>query len=247
MPKLNQIIAIQSGRKSQAKEALTQAYHQLQKVDLLNGIARTYKPKDETGEPQPPESKLVQVKVGEVVQRVSRELTELFDIVATQDFANCLAKADIKVNGKTLVANVPVTLLLFLEKQLVDLHTFVEKLPVLDPGERWVFDPTQDCYASLPFQTTRTKKIPKSHIKYEATKEHPAQVEMYFEDITIGTWTTVKFSGAIPAHEKNRLLERVRILSDAVKEAREEANGVEVEKKKLGEAVLGFIFEAETR
>lgn len=242
MPKLNQIIAIQTGRKSQAKEALTQAYHQLQKLDLLSGISRTYKPKDETGEPQPPESKLIQLKVNDVVGRVTHELTDLFDIVATQDFANCVAKADVKVNGKVLVSGVPVTLLLFLEKQLVDLHTFVEKLPVLDPGERWGFDAAQDCYASESFQTTRTKKVPKSHIKYEATKEHPAQVEMYFEDVTVGTWTTVKFSGAIPAKEKNRLLERVRTLSDAVKEAREEANGAEVEKKKLGEAILGYIF-----
>lgn len=242
MPKLNQIIAIQAGRKSQAKEVLTAAYHQLQKADLLSGISRTYKPKDETGETQPPESKLVQLKIGEVVDRITRELTELFDVVATQDFANCDAKADIKIDGRTLVAGVPVTHLLFLEKQLVDLTTFIEKLPVLDPGERWVFDGTQDCYASESFQTTKTKKVPKSHIKYEATKEHPAQVEMYFEDVTVGTWTTVKFSGAVPANEKNRLLERVRNLSDAVKQAREEANGTEVEKKKIGEAMLGYIF-----
>lgn len=242
MPKLNQIIAIQAGRKTQVKEALTQAYHQLQKPDLLSGISRTYKPKDETGEPQPPESKLVQLKVNDVIDRVTRELTELFDIVATQDFANCVAKADVKVAGKILVAGVPVTLLLFLEKQLVDLTTFVEKLPVLDPGERWALDTAQDCYASEPFQTTRTKKVPKSHIKYEATKEHPAQVEMYFEDVTVGTWTTVKFSGAVPALEKNRLLERIRAVADAVKEAREEANGAEVEKKKIGDAILGYLF-----
>lgn len=242
MPKLNQIIAIQNGRKSQAKEALTQAYHQLQKPDLLSGISRTYKPKDETGETQPTENKLVQLKVGEVIDRVSRELTELFDVVATQDWANCAAKADIKVNGKTLSAGVPVTHLLFLEKQLVDLQTFIEKLPVLDPGERWNYDQSQDCYASDSFQTSRTKKVPKSHIKYEATKEHPAQVEMYYEDVTVGTWTTVKFSGAIPAQEKNQLLERVRGVAYAVKEAREEANGMEVEKKKVGAAILSFIF-----
>ncbi|MDB5392250.1 MAG: hypothetical protein JWM11_7896 [Planctomycetaceae bacterium] len=242
MPKLNQIIAIQAGRKSQAKEVLTAAYHQLQKLDLLSGISRTYKPKDETGEAQPAESKLVQLKVGEVVDRVTREMTELFDVVATQDFANCQARADIKIDGRTLVAGVPVTNLLFLEKQLIDMQTFIEKLPVLDPGERWVFDAAQDCYASESFQTTKTKKVPKSHIKYEATKEHPAQVEMYFEDVTVGTWTTVKFSGEIPANEKNQLLERVRGLSDAVKQAREEANGAEVEKKKTGEAILGYIF-----
>jgi len=58
----------------------------------------------------------------------------------------------------------------------------------------------------------------------------------------VGTWTTIKFSGAIPANERNRLLERVRQLSDAVKSAREEANSLDVEVKKTGEAVLNFIF-----
>ena len=244
MPKLNQIIAIQNGKKSQAKDSLTAAYQQLQKPDLLTGISRNYKPKDETGESQPPESKLVQIKVQEVIEKVSKDLVELFDVVATQDWANCQAKADVKVDGKVLVANVPVTNLLFLEKQLIDLETFISKLPVLDAGERWSFDAAQDCYASEPFQTTRTKKTPKRHIKYEATKEHPAQVEMYYEDLLVGTWTTVKFSGAIPANDRNRMLDRVRQLADAVKAAREEANSLEVEKKKVGEAILDFLFQS---
>ena len=33
------------------------------------------------------------------------------------------------------------TYLLFLEKQLTDLHTFVKKLPVLDAAESWVQRP----------------------------------------------------------------------------------------------------------
>lgn len=244
MPKLNQIIAIQSGRKTQAKDALTQAYHQIQKPDLMNGIARAYKPKDESGETLPPEGKLVQVKTGDVIDRISRELVELFDIVATQDFANCQARADIKIGDIVLVASVPVTHLLFLEKQMIDLKTFIEKLPVLDPGESWVFDPVQDCYASIPFQTTRTKKIPRNHIKYEATKEHPAQVEMFHEDLIVGVWTTVKFSGAIPAKDRNDMLDRIKHLSDAIKCAREEANGMDVTKQQIGESLLGFIFAA---
>ena len=35
-------------------------------------------------------------------------------------------------------------------------------------------------------------------MKYEATEKHPAQVETYTEDIKVGEWTMVKFSGAIP-------------------------------------------------
>jgi len=240
--KLNQIIALSAGKKAHAQRALTDAYQGLQKAALLEGISRTYKPKDDDGEPLPPEKKVVQVKVRETIQHVTHSLTELFDTVATQDHANCRARASLKVDDRVLVPDVPVTTLLFLEKQLVDLHTFVEKLPALDPGETWHYNADVDYYASESYQTTKTKKVLKNHVKAEATKEHPAQVETYTEDVVVGYWTTVKFSGAIPAREKNELLERVRKLQEAVKCAREEANAYEVESQKLGAPVLQFLF-----
>ena len=242
MAKLNQIIAVQAGKKSQAKETLTEAYHKLKKPELLNGIVRTYQPRDEGGEPQPDERKMVQLKVNETIRQVMRDLVEMFDVVATQDWANCQARGDVTVDGRKLLQAVPVTHLLFLEKQLVDLRTFLEALPTLDTAEEWEYKPESDCYVSRPSRSHRTKKVPRNHIKYEATKEHPAQVEMYMEDVWVGTWTTTKFSGAVPAATRNAMLDRVRKLQDAVKAAREEANGVDVKAQKVGDVVLGYIF-----
>jgi hypothetical protein len=243
MAKLNQIIALQAGKKAQAKETLTQAYHQIKKPDLLSGLVRTYQPRDEGGEPQPDERKMVQVKVNDLIARVVRDLTDMLDVVSTQDWANCQAKADVVVDGRKLLDGVPVTHLLFLEKQLVDVRTFLEALPTLDTGEEWEHSPAFDSFVSRPAKSNRTKKVPKSHIKYEATKEHPAQVEMYMEDVWVGTWTTVKFSGAIPAAARNAMLDRVRKLLDAVKVAREEANNLEVRGVKVGAALLGYVFD----
>ncbi len=243
MPRLNQIIAVQAGKKSQAKETLTQAYHLLKKPELLAGLVRTYQPRDENGEPQPEERKQVQAKVSELIAKVSADLVEMFDVVATQDWANCQARADVTVDGRKLLQAVPVTHLLFLEKQLADLKTFIEALPVLDAAEEWEYKPEVDAYVSRPTRSHRTKKVPKSHVKYEATKEHPAQVEMYMEDVWVGTWTTTKLSAAVPAATRNAMLERVRKLLDAVKAAREEANGLEVKAQKVGAAVLGYLFE----
>lgn len=240
--KLNQIIAIQAGKKAKAKETLTEAYHQIKKPELFSGLTRTYQPRDDGGEPQPDERKAAQAKVGGLVRKVAASLSEMFDVVATQDWANAQAKADVAVDGKKILADVPVTYLLFLEKQLVDLRTFVETLPTLDASEDWEYKPEVDGYVSKPSRSNRTKKVPKNHVKYEATKEHPAQVEMYHEDVWVGTWTTVKFSGAIPAAEKNSTLERVAKLLDAVKLAREEANGLAVSPVKTGDAVLDFVF-----
>lgn len=244
MPKLNQILAIVAGYKKDAEKTITEAYHLIQKPDLFSGLSRKYQPKDENGDQQPSESKVVQIKTNELIKRVSSELANMFDIVATQDAANCEAKADIVVNGTVLVPAVPVTYLLFLEKQLLNVRAFIEKLPVLDPSEVWTFNPNQDYYASEPSMTLKSKKVPKNNVKYEATKEHPAQVEMYYEDVTAGTWTAIKFSGAIPAKDKNGFLDRVNILSNAVKCAREEANGMEVKKVEVGNKLLKFVFES---
>ena len=168
----------------------------------------------------------------------------MFDVTATKDVANGLARADVVVEGTILLSQVPVTYLLFLEKQLVDLHTFVKKLPVLDASETWVFDQSADCWSTEPVQTVKTKKIPRNHVKAEATEHHPAQVDVYYEDVVVGHWRTVKFSGALPAKRVNELVERVEKLQQAVKYAREEANNLEVQDVKVGASVLNYVFGA---
>lgn len=240
--KLNQIIAVEKSIKSRALQELTEAHHSLQKTAILAGISRIYRPKDEEGEQLPSEATKVQIKTEEIIRKTTETLTRLFDVVATKDYANCQARADVVVDGQKLLSDVPATYLLFLEKQLVDLQTFIKKLPVLDGSETWSFDQSADCWATEPVLTVKTKKIPRNHVKAEATEHHPAQVEVYYEDVTIGHWRTIKFSGALPARRVNELLERVEKLQEAVKFAREEANNREVEDVKVGEAVLGYLF-----
>lgn len=242
MAKLNQIIAIEKGVKNTSFAELTEAHHQLQKPTLLSGISRTYRPKDEEGEQLPPESTRVQVRAEEIIRTTSENLVRLFDVTATKEWANCEAKADVVVDGTVLLQSVPATYLLFLEKQLVDMHTFVKKLPVLDASETWVYDAPSDSFATEPVQTVKTRKIPRNHVKAEATEHHPAQVEVYYEDVSVGNWRTVKYSGALPAKRVNDLLERVEKLQTAVKFAREEANNLEVTDQKVGAKVFQYLF-----
>jgi len=241
--KLNQIIAVEKGVKAKSGAIWTDIYHRLQKVALLSGISRSYQPKDEEGEQLPPESTLVQVKVEDMIGQVTTALTRMFDVVATKDWANTAAMADVVVDGVILVPDVPVPYLLFLEKQLVDLHTFVKKLPVLDAAESWTLDPSADCWKTDAVRTIRTKKIPRNHVKAEATDKHPAQVEVYYEDVPVGYWTMVKFSGALPAMRVRELVDRVEKLQTAVKFAREEANNTAVTFHEVGGQILGYLFE----
>ncbi|GAA3036728.1 hypothetical protein [Streptosporangium longisporum] len=239
--KLNQILAVEKGVKSDTQRKVTDAYHTIQKNALLSGISRTYQPIDDEGERLPPESTRVQVQGEDLLKQVGSALVRLFDVTATKDWANCSARADVKVDGSTLLEDVPVTYLLFLEKQLVDLQTFVAKLPVLDAAETWTPDQSTDCWRTEPVKTTRTKKVPRNHVKAEATDKHPAQVEVYHEDVVVGFWTKVTFSGAVPQKRVNELLERIGRLQNAVKFAREEANGTEITYQRVGEKVLGYL------
>jgi hypothetical protein len=241
MARLNQIIAVEKGIKSRSFQELTDAHHALQKPALLSGISRTYRAKDEEGEALPPESTRVQARAEDILRQTAGILAKLFDVTATKDWANCSAKASVTVDGRAILSDVPVSYLLFLEKQLTDLHTFIKKLPVLDASESWEFDASADTWATEPVQTLRTKKIPRNHVKAEATEKHPAQVEVYYEDVTVGFWRTIKFSGAMPAKRVNELLERVEKLQQAVKFAREEANNFETSEQKVGDAVFKYL------
>ncbi|OCR01535.1 hypothetical protein BCD67_18760 [Oscillatoriales cyanobacterium USR001] len=242
MARLNQIIAIEKGIKSRSIQELAEAQRALQKPALLAGISRTYRPKDEEGEQFPPESKKVEVKAEEIIRKTTEILTKLFDVVATKDWTNCRARADVVVDGQTLLTQAPVSYLLFLEKQLTDLQAFIKKLPILEASETWNFDASADCWATEPIQTLKTFKAPRNHVKAQATEHHPAQVEVYYEDITVGYWRTVKFSGSLPAQRVNELLERLEKLQQAVKFAREEANNTEAEELRIGDRILQYLF-----
>lgn len=241
--RLCQVVAVEKSVKAKAHNTLTDFYQKVQKPALLSGISRTYRPNDEVGEQLPSESTKVQVDVSSALKQIQQTLVEFFDITATKDYANCSATADITLGDVVLAKSVPVTYLLFLEKKLVDIHTLVSKLPVLDPSEDWVFDKNVGAYVSRPAETSRTKKVFVPLVLSPATDKHPAQVKEGYEDKTVGTWKTVKFSGALPAQKVADMLSRVEKLQKAVKFAREECNSREIEAQKVSEKMLNYIFE----
>lgn len=241
--RLNQALAVEPGAKSRAARTLTDAHHTLQKSVLLDGIAREYQPVDEDGERLPPESKRVQVQVSDMIERVRVDLVKLFDVVATKEVANRSAKADIVLEGSAdpLLADVPVTYLLFLEHQLVDLLTFVRSLPVLDPTKDWTFNPTTGVFEAPVVETAKTKKVPRNHVKAEATDKHPAQVDVYHEDVVVGYWKTRLSSGAMAQTTVTDLTRRIVALQEAVKKAKEEANSMTVEPQSFAKPLFDFI------
>lgn len=240
--RLNQIVAVERDVKTRAYKDLTKEHHLLQKPDVVVGLSRTYRSKDDDGEKFPPESKNVAVRVADALRDIRDRQRELYDITITKDVGNMLTTGDVTDDdGKVLLKGVPTTTLLFLEKNLLDLRTFVEKLPVLDPAQRWTYDAAQGFWVSEPVETIKTKKVKKAIVLYPHSDKHPAQTQLIDDDVTVGVWTTIHQSGAIPADERRKVLDRVEKLLKFVKEARERANLVEVEDRKMADVVFDFI------
>lgn len=239
MKRLNQVVAVERDAKKNAYSDISKEHHLLQKPELVSGISRTYKPLRDDGEVFPAESKLVQTRVTDVLQELQRRYRDFWDVTLTRDIGNQSATADILLpNGEIVATGVPVSTLLFLEKQLSDMHTFLGKLPTLPTDETWTFDAAKGYYVSPPTQTHKTAKVQKPIVLYQATVEHPAQTQLITEDVTIGHWTTVKHSGAIPVDRKRELVERCERLLAAVKDARERANMIEVSDMKMADAIF---------
>jgi hypothetical protein len=249
MPKLHHILAIENSTKTKVAEKLTNVYKTFQKPDLFQGHIKVFTSKvsnveDATYEALPEERKEVQQSVLTGLKVIREQQTELFDLTLARDATNMHAKADVVVDGKTIIKDAPVTYLLWLAHQLDDLHTEIKKIPTLDPAEKWSFDSQQNLFATKQSEQVRTKKIQMALVLHAPTKEHPAQVKEITQDVITGTWKTIKYSSAMPVDEKDAMLARVEKLQAAVKQARETANDVEVKTglPNVGKDIFDFVY-----
>lgn len=239
--KLHQLLAIESDVKKSAYADLTKNHHLIQKPASVTGETAIYTPKDENGERLPPQSRLVQNRVEECLVEVAAKQIPHWDLEYQKDLANQMAKAQLVLPNGTVISDVPVTMLLFLEKQLVDLVTYFSKLPVLDPDKVWERDEARDLWVSPAFETAKTAKVQKPVVLYPATEQHPAQTQLLVTDEIVGTWTKQALSGAIPERRRKQLVARAEILLQTVKKAREEANSVQVTEYKVAHNIWDYL------
>ena len=239
--RLSQVIAIEKQIKSKVNSEGAELHKANQKPDLFNGMSRTYEKKDEEGEDLPSEQKLVQQRANDNLQQWTGIWTELLDVVATKDWGNAGATTDLVVEGEVLIKDVPVTYLIWLEKQLEDFRTFVNKMPSLDPGKAWKLEENSGLYVTDAVKTARHKKVARVLLKVEATEHHPAQADVVHDDVLVGYWSNIHTSGALPYSRRRQLLDRVDSLKKAVKQAREEANSEKVDELFVGKKIADWI------
>ncbi len=239
----NQINALVHGRKSEIEKYVTEAYKTLQHQHLFNGRTRVYEPDNDDGEKLPAETQTVQKTVVQITKDAVAKWTDLWNCVLTQDVGNQNARADIEIDGVIICPQVPVTNLLFMLKQLDNVHAFVNHMPTPDPAEDWSYDSAIGILRlKTPKETIRTVKKPASFEKSPATDKHPAQVEFYYADERVGVWKQLLYCSGIQMDRKIDILGRIAKMKDAVKLALERANTIVVEKQSIGEKIFGYVF-----
>src|SRR3712207_2999225 len=108
MAKLNQVIAAEKDVKSDTLKKTSAIYHAIQKTEPLKGISRTYQPfRDDPSEQLPSETTRVQTRVSDSMDEFVQAMSNLFDLVATKDWANTEARADVVLDGRVLLSGVP--------------------------------------------------------------------------------------------------------------------------------------------
>jgi hypothetical protein len=242
---LGQVVAIEADVRKSTMRELTDAYHALDKPALLEGLQGDYEPHAEEGERLPSESQRVQATVNEMLAATKTSLTKLFDVTAARDFTNAsgAAKADVVVGDQVLIPGAPVPYLLWLDRKLDELQAFALRIPTLPPSTTWSLAEDRGVYRSAEVKTVRQVQQPKVVTLAAATDKHPAQVQLFPEQVGVGTWTRVKFSGAVPVDQRARILQRIAILRAAVHAAREQANRVQAEEPQVGARVLSYLFD----
>lgn len=241
--KLSQYVAMLKTAKNAAYSEVTGVYHKLQRVGEFNGRVRTYQAlEDNPTDTRPDEVEVVQTRAPELLAEAATVLGRQFDNQANVDYGNVIAKADVVVDGVTILKDAPVPYLLFMEKQIKDWIAVIRKLPLLDPAKEWNWSEDQELFFTVPTVTNATRRQPQSKVVVQATDKFPAQVRDWDEDVVVGHWRTTYKSGAMHRKDIRRLLARAERLAEAVKVAREEANSTPVNSKRgTGQVVFDYL------
>lgn len=238
--KLAQVVALDSGERTEVKRVLTDLHHKSAKSDLFSGTRRTFTPTRDDVDQLPPEAKKVQLTADSVLAELRTTLTNWWDHVLTKDSGNRTVPGTL-VCGDFSLDEMPLPTLLWLEGQLNDIRKFVDSLPILDPAYDWKLDPNEGVFKTEPTKKYTTRKVPKVIVKYDATPEHPAQTELVHIDENVGYWDTTLLSGAIDGSKKRAMLDRIAKLQEATKMAREEVNTQSIQQRKFAGKLFDYI------
>lgn len=245
MSKLHELLAVEGDLEGTFKKILEEtAATFTKKADRFFGAVRTLEWFEEGQPPVPAEHHELTTTVNDKLSYQQDAIVRYFDAVLQKERTNQDARADLVVDGAVIAGDVPATFLLGLESRLKKVRDVYSAIPTLPPNIRWEKDTTKGDHVysrAHPEEQLKTEKIFKVQVLYEATKEHPAQVEKIAETKNVGVYKKEVWTGMLSPAEKSALLGRIDKLIRAVKKARQRANTTEVVKTTIGKELFKYI------
>ena len=239
MKKLHELLSIEPDLRTEAQKISGEVRETLADSKRVHGMIRTFRPLDEDEDPLPDERvEMLTTVRGELI-RFNVSMAKFIDSAVSKEVTNTVASATLQLGESAF--ELPATALLNLENRLAEIRKVYAAIPTLDPAEVWNYDEDLEVYVADTRIAYKTRKVPKTHVSYEATKEHPAQVEIYHEDIRVGEREQIMHSGAMTLARKRVLLGRIDDMLKEVKQARQRANDIEVKEVQIAARVFEVI------
>lgn len=257
MSKLHEVLAVEPSHEAASTKLLAEAVKTFNgKEGLFKGKTRTLKlfGKDEANkvefealEAKDSINQKVAATVPENLNYVATVMARYYDVVAQKEATNQHARADVVINGVTIMADMPATFLLGLETKLKAWRELLEAAPTMLPGLPWV--PATELGAYIykiadPVKDVKTAKTVDHKMLPQPNAQHPAQYVPIDVNKNIGEYSEFTSSGQISTADKAALIDRLDSLLKAVKQARMRANDVEVKQVQVGDSLMGYLFGA---
>ena len=245
-PRLHELLAVETNLESQMLKCCLELAATFEKKRHLFEEKRvTFTPNTEGAQPVTESQSDIQSNVPKELDWLAPFIVKSLDASYQVAEANTEARADVILEDSEipLLIGVPATALLELEKRIDQIGTILKSVPTLDPAKGFSADSHRtNVFMAREVIKNRTRKAKKLYVKYEATKEHPAQTELVDEDVPVGTVRELEWSGLITPAEKSELIARCEALQRAIRRARSRANEVEVDtSKRIGNVLLKYV------
>ena len=246
MSKLHEVLAVEGDLKKTASVVLDEAKNTFAKKPdhFLETFTETKFFDEAEAKLNTEEYKAKVTTVGEKLEYLGEMVTRWYDAYLQKEATNQTANADVVVDGKVFLSNVPVVVLLGMETRLKELRDVYEEIPTLRPGPTWELDTNKGkgVYRSKhPEERFVTRKTRKAFVLAPATDKHPAQVQALDEDVAVAKKTAHTWSSMLSVTDKSKLLDRVDNLIQAFKKARQRANEAEIVKVEMGKAIFEYL------
>ncbi len=245
MSKLHELLAVEGDLDGEYKAIVDETISTFKKKpNLFFGAVRTLEWFEEGMPEIPEEHQELTTTVKDKLDYQQGPIVRYLDALLQKERTNQDARADIIVDGVKVASDLPATFLLGLETRLKKIREAYREIPTLPPNIKWERDETKgdNIYLrSNPEEQLKTEKIFKVQVLYEATKEHPAQVEKIAETKNVGVYKKEVWTGLVSPAKKSALLGKIDKLLRAVKKARQRANTTEVVKQTIGKEIFEYI------